>query len=186
MARRMLLAVGACAAFVAALRVARRAFLAVEVAGESMLPTLRPGEFILLRRGLPAGAAGRIAFVRGPDGRPLLKRIIGLPGESVRVGDHVELNGHELAEDYVLGTSPAADFRGVNQLGPHEVFLLGDNRVASTDSRHFGPLPVSRVEAVAWVRYWPPGRVGRIARPRRRFRAPTPARSGATPTLEGA
>ncbi len=169
MARRVLLTLGACAALLIALHRARRTLLAVEVAGESMLPALRPGEFLLVRRGLPAPAEGQIAYLHTSDGRPLLKRIVGLPGESLRVGSHVEVNGSALIEEYAAGTSAPADFRGVNRLGPDEYFVLGDNRAASTDSRHFGPVPAPSIEGVAWLRYWPISRFGVLQPAPRRF-----------------
>lgn len=171
MARRILLVVGACAALAFALLRIRRSFLTVEVAGDSMLPTLQPGEFLVVRRGLPRRPGGCIAYVHAEDGRPLLKRIVGLPGESLRVGDHVEVNGNVLVEEYTQGRSPSADYRAVNRLEAGHYFLLGDNRAASTDSRQFGPVRRSSIEGVAWLRYWPHRRFGRLARPPRRFAA---------------
>lgn len=147
-----------------------------------MLPTLQPGEFLVVRRGLPRRPAGCIAYVHAEDGRPLLKRIVGLPGESVRVGDHVELNGNALVEEYTQGRSPSAEYRGVNRLEAGHYFVLGDNRAASTDSRQFGPVHRSSIEGIAWLRYWPPRRFGRLGRPPRRFAPPsiaTPRRTTA-------
>ncbi|MEZ4552686.1 MAG: signal peptidase I [Dehalococcoidia bacterium] len=170
MARRTLLMLGTCAALLW-VRYARRTFRTIEVAGESMSPALRPGEFLLVRRGLPREAAGRIVYLHAESGRPLVKRIVGVPGESLRVGDHVEVNGHTLVEDYAHGTVPARSYRGVNQLGPDEYFVLGDNRGASTDSRHFGPVGQDAIEGIVWLRYWPLARLGPVAHsPRRRFK----------------
>ncbi|MGE0229140.1 MAG: signal peptidase I [Dehalococcoidia bacterium] len=173
----MLLIVGTCAAFLLS-RYARRAFLIIEVAGESMAPTLRPGEFLVVRRGLPRDIAGRIVYVEGELGRPLVKRVVGLPGESLRVGDHVEVNGRALVEHYTHGPAPTPSYRGVNRLGPGEYFVLGDNRAASTDSRQFGPIRQDAIEGAVWLRYWPPGRIGMVDRVPRRF-ASRPA-----PTVE--
>ena len=152
------------------------AYHAVEVAGESMTPALRPGDFVLLRRAtslLSRSAYGRVVATRDGEGRLLLKRVIGLPGESLRVGARVELNGRTLIEPYAHGETPAAQYRDVARLGPGQYFLLGDNRAASTDSRDFGAVQASRLEGVAWLRYWPPGRIGVLRRPRRRFEAQT-------------
>ncbi|MDP6606779.1 MAG: signal peptidase I [Dehalococcoidia bacterium] len=152
----------------------RRAFVAVEVAGESMTPALLPGEYLLLRRArLPEGETvfGRIVATRDRSGRLLLKRVIGLPGESLRVGAEVQVNGRVLIEPYANGESAVARYRGVQRLGAGEHFLLGDHRDASTDSRDFGAVHHSRIEGVAVYRYWPLGRGGRLRRPRRRFAA---------------
>ena len=171
------------------------AYRAVEVAGESMTPALRPGDFVLLRRTLlgrtPQGrtllgrtllrratsslsriAYGRVVATRDGEGRLLLKRVIGLPGESLRVGARVEVNGRTLIEPYAHGETPPAQYRGVARLGPDQYFLLGDNRAASTDSRDFGAVHASQLEGAAWLRYWPPGRIGVLRRPRRQFEPP--------------
>lgn len=172
MARRIFLFAGVCAALSFACLSARRRFFTVEVAGESMLPTLEPGDFLIVRRHLPRTPHGRIAYLRAADGRPLLKRIVGAPGESVRVGDHVELNGRVLVEDYVVGVPSTASYRGVNRLTADEYFVLGDNRAASTDSRDFGPVSAEAIEGVAWLRYWPIRRFGVMRNPPRRFSTP--------------
>lgn len=149
---------------------------AIEVAGESMTPAFRPGDFLLARRtslrsGLPRDerACGLVVCAQGPDGRVLLKRIVGVPGDSMRIGAEVQVAGRALIEPYAHGETPPAQYRGVHALGPDEYMLLGDHRAASTDSRDFGPVPASRIEGVAWLRYWPPGRLGRIRREPRRL-----------------
>lgn len=159
-------------ALVLAVRWFRRAFVAVEVAGESMTPALRPGEYLLLRRAeLPEGEAafGRIVAMRDRSGRLLLKRVVGLPGESLRAGADVQINGRALVEPYANGESTPAQYRGVQRLAPGEHFLLGDRRDASTDSRDFGAVHHSRIEGVAAFRYWPLSRVGPLRPPHRRF-----------------
>jgi signal peptidase I len=161
----------------AAARWLRRSFVAVEVAGESMSPALRSGEYLLLRRGgVPRGerAYGEIVALRDASGRLLLKRVVGLPGESVRAGEEVQINGRVLEEPYANGATSASQYRGVQRLTEGEHFLLGDRRDASTDSRDFGPIDRSRMEGVAKVRYWPPSRVGLLSRPPRRFVEPRP------------
>lgn len=188
MARRAFFIPGACAALlcatVAAVRLFRRTFLAVEVSGNSMSPTLEPGDFVLVRRRAPLHEiTGRIAYLRGPDGRPLLKRVVGAPGESLRVGRHVEVNGRPLIEPYAAGETPPPQYRGVHRLPAGEYFVLGDNRSASTDSRDFGPAHAADIEGVATFRYWPRARFGRLDRPARTFG--TPAAPG-IPVEDGA
>ena len=157
---------------------ARRHLFRIEVRGASMRPALEPGDWLLLRRGAPSPsllasgeAFGLVAAARSPGGRLLLKRIVGLPGESLRAGATVRVNGRELDEPYASGEAPASSYRGVSRLGPDSLFLLGDRRDQSTDSRDFGPLPAAAVEGIVLARYWPPRRIGRLNRPARRWSA---------------
>ena len=160
-----------------------RLLLRVEVAGDSMTPALLPGDFLLLRRGPPPreDAYGRIVITEDPrpegEGRLLLKRVIGLPGEALRVGGGMQVNGRHLLEPYAHGNDPAEQHRGVHRLAEDTYFLLGDHRAASTDSRDFGPVARERLSATAVLRYWPPNRFGRLEAPPRRFlgAAPEPA-----------
>ncbi len=164
------------AATTGATRALRGRYLRVAVAGESMTPALQPDDFIVLRAGPPRAdeAVGQIVAVHDPrstgDGRLLLKRIVGIPGDSLRVGGgSVQVNGRALDEPYASGDTPYEQHRGINRLEDGQYFLLGDNREASTDSRDFGPVAASAIVGTAVVRYWPPRRAGRLARPARRF-----------------
>ncbi len=142
----------------------------VAVTGESMSPTLHPGDYLVLRRGAPARSrmAGSLVSIRDATGRPLLKRIVGLPGELLQVGEGINVNGLPLVEHYARGATPGHQFRGANRLARDHYFLVGDNRTASTDSRDFGAVHYDRIDGVAVCRYWPPWRVSPIGRERRR------------------
>jgi signal peptidase I len=169
---RYVTAAALCAAAVTAWR---HLFFAVLVAGESMTPALAPGDCVLVRRTRPpldVRASGLVVCVRGPSERLLLKRVVGVPGDSLRVGAEVYVGGRLLDEPYAHGDAPAAQNRGVNALAADEYFVLGDNRSASTDSRDFGPVRAERVHGVAWLCYWPPARFGVIDRAARRFVSP--------------
>ena len=103
----------------------------------------------------------------GASSEPYIKRIIALPGEQVAIRDGaVFVNGHQLDEPYV--SSPTV-WRGIGQdtvtVPPDSVFVLGDNRANSSDSRVFGPVPMSSIIGKAWVAYWPPDAVQVIANP---------------------
>ena len=87
----------------------------------------------------------------------------------------------ELIERYASGEAPAASYRGVSRLGADELFLLGDRRDASTDSRELGPLPLAAVEGVVLARYWPPRRIGLLRRPERHWAAKPAAEDGDAP-----
>jgi signal peptidase I len=94
-----------------------------------------------------------------PD--PLIKRVIGLPGETIEVRNgYVYINGQVLQETYLnqmtLGNYPP------HVISPNHVFVLGDNRGASNDSRSFGEVALQDIIGRAWFRYWPPDQVGAL------------------------
>lgn len=90
---------------------------------------------------------------RGRD--DLIKRVIGLPGESVEVKDNrVLIDGVPLDESYLDNGVEMPD-EGPFQVGEHEVFLMGDNREFSFDSRRFGPISLEDVIGRAFVVIWP-------------------------------
>jgi signal peptidase I len=97
-----------------------------------------------------------------------IKRIIGLPGDSVLIHDgSVSVNGEVLDEPYVQF---AADYTFPQSSGPlvvpdGEYFVLGDNRPESFDSHAGWLVPVDDLIGRAWIRYWPPGDLGIVAKP---------------------
>lgn len=127
------------------------------VRGDSMLPTLRDGDLIHVRRVSSKGASyqrGSIVVAKMPalsgDNSLLtnVKRVVGLPGELVRVANDgaVSIEGTSLAEPCLAaGTQPAAG-PGLSWLcDDNEYFLMGDNRADSGDSRRYGPVPYSNI-----------------------------------------
>ena len=179
--RPLLAALGGLAAGSALLGLSRRWLFPVAVAGESMTPAFEAGDYVLVRRGVPPrgdDATGLVVCVRGPENRLLLKRIVGIPGDSLRIGAQVFVGGPPLLEPYVRGEAPAESFRGVRLLHDDEYVVLGDHRAASTDSRDFGPVRREQIEGVAWLRYWPPERAGLVRREARRFAPPDAEEAG--------
>lgn len=93
-----------------------------------------------------------------PDDPPLIKRLVGLPGETLEFRDAVVyINGVKLEEPYInepclLSRCPDRVWR----LGPDEFFFMGDNRNHSHDSRAFGPVRRHQLIGRAILRYWPP------------------------------
>ena len=94
----------------------------------------------------------------------LIKRVIGLPGETIRIHDgSVTINGQVLEEPYIA-QSPI--YNGEWMIGEGQLFVLGDNRTASGDSRCSreegctGLVPLDAVIGTALLRVWPPGRFG--------------------------
>jgi signal peptidase I len=153
-----------------------------------MTPALQAGDWLIIRRGLPPAGLpfGAIALARDASERLLLKRVIGLPGETVELRDgRVHIDGHTLIEPYARGvTDPSSEFRTLTRLDVGAYYLLGDNRGASTDSRDQGAfcagLENHAIEGVAVLRYWPPRRLGRLRPEPRAFEsaAGAPAHGG--------
>jgi signal peptidase I len=100
-----------------------------------------------------------VVFFKTPerDQDALIKRVIGLPGDSVELRDGtVRINGMLLDEPYVNGAQTfCGNYCQPFTLGPDEYFLMGDNRANSLDSRSFGPIPASQLVGRVVLRYWP-------------------------------
>lgn len=146
---------------ISVLRIPSRALFLVR--GDSMSPTLRDGDLIHVRRAPSKGASyrrGSIVVAEMPslsgDNSLLtnVKRVVGLPGELVRVGNDgaVSIEDISLSEPYLAGT-PAAPGPGLLWLCDDDAyFLLGDNRADSWDSRRFGPVPAANIIGRMWLR----------------------------------
>jgi signal peptidase I len=93
-----------------------------------------------------------------PSTEEYIKRIIGLPGETVQGKDgHVFINGQELVEPYLPPGTMTSDF-GPIAVPKGGLWVMGDNRSNSSDSRVFGPIRRNTVVGRAILRVWPPGR----------------------------
>jgi signal peptidase I len=98
--------------------------------------------------------------LRDPGDRELIKRVIGLPGETVEGRDGIVwIDGRRLIEPYLAEGTLTGDF-GPFTLAESHVFVLGDNRTNSRDSRfpEIGPIPVDTLLGRATHRIWPPHR----------------------------
>jgi len=131
----------------------------VRVDGFSMNPTLQDGEYVLVskvtyRLGQPQHGDIIVFKYPGQPPQDLIKRIIGLPGDSVQVnGSNVYVNGQPLAEPYIAA---APMYQGQWQVPEGFLFVLGDNRNDSSDSHSWGLLPRENVIGKALLIYWPP------------------------------
>jgi signal peptidase I len=98
--------------------------------------------------------------LRRPE-REVVKRVVGLPGEQVRLaGGRLEIDGRHVPEPYATGRPELAG--GVEldlRLGTDELLVLGDRRDRSTDSRSFGPVRRNDLIAIVRFAYWPPRRM---------------------------
>lgn len=126
----------------------------LEIVGDSMRPTLEPGDRVLVVRG-PRPRRGDLVALRDPRGadRTMVKRVAARPGDVVPPG---------------AGLRPAAGTGYV---------VLGDNTAFTTDSRHFGPVGIQHIRGVVVYRYFPPERRGRLVLTARRRAGGAPARS---------
>lgn len=94
-----------------------------------------------------------------------IKRVIGLPGEHVKIENNkVYINGEELDEPYlsedVITTKSGVYYDLVVPEGT--VFAMGDNRTQSTDCRSFGCIPIEKIESKVWIRFWPLNLFGEV------------------------
>jgi len=139
-------------------------FVATMITSSSMEPTLQRGDAVIVRRlhFTPENPPkrGDLVFFRDPITRQdwLVKRVIGLPGEILIIwGGRVYINGVELQEPYANGVTEGY---GMWHIPKDAVFVMGDNRPHSSDSRDFGPVPLELIEGKVVFRYFPLNRVG--------------------------
>jgi signal peptidase I len=142
---------------------------ATRVFGQSMEPNLHTDQRLVVEK----ISYNRLWHVRGPqrgdvvvlrlgnESELLIKRVIGLPGDRVEIrGGRVFINGRPLTEPYL--SQPTNGDYGPVDVPPLSLFVLGDNRGFSNDSRSFGPVSLDNVVGRAWFSYWPPGQWGLV------------------------
>ncbi len=90
----------------------------------------------------------------------LIKRVIGLPGETIEIRDGlVYVDGNPLEEPFTDELTHAGQERIV-AVPPLHIYVMGDNRDRSNDSRSFGPVSIDNIVGRAWFSYWPPEQIG--------------------------
>jgi signal peptidase I len=142
-----------------------------KVQQQSMEHTLEPDQYVLVDKLTPrldVYKRGDIVVFTPPDDwaaddqTPFIKRVIGVGGDEVEIREGlVYVNGTELDEPYIFADQPgdpaqptiAGQDRWV--IPTDELFLMGDHRANSADSRAFGPVPIANIIGRAWLRYWP-------------------------------
>lgn len=141
------------------------------IPSESMLPTLKIGDRLIVDKifyeinGIKDIQRGDIVVFDPPPAAnsksdiPFIKRVIGLPGETISIKKGtVYINGEPLDEPY-LSEKPAGDFKPF-MIPDGTIFLMGDNRNNSHDSRFWGALPLQNIIGVAEFRYYPFNEIG--------------------------
>lgn len=136
-----------------------------EVIGNSMHPTYKNGEYLMANRisyriGEPE--RGDVIIFKYSDTQDFIKRVIGLPGDTVMLKDgQLYVNNKLLDEsDYLADTvyTNGGEYlkEGESKKVPEgEYFVCGDNRPHSSDSRVFGPIPEKDIKGKAWIVYFP-------------------------------
>ena len=142
-----------------------------KVQQQSMERTLEPDQYVLVDKLTPRWDTykrGDIVVFDPPptwpeaSGQPYIKRVIGVGGDTIELRDgDVYVNGTKLNEPYIYvegdQPQPTEPFNGTERwLVPDgELFVMGDHRGNSSDSREGGPIPIGNVIGRAWLRYWP-------------------------------
>lgn len=151
------------------------------VSGSSMVPNFHNREYLIINKigyRLHQPERGDVIVFKYPrdTSQYFIKRVIGLPGEKVKVADgrvtiynseHPE--GKVLEEPYLPNQAVTFGSEGTTSLGSDEYFVLGDNRQASSDSRVWGVLPDNDIVGKVWLRVFPLGDFGVIKSPPQNF-----------------
>ncbi len=138
------------------------------IPSESMVPTLDIGDRVFVNKFIyrfSEPKRGDIIVFRSPEGgeEDLIKRVVGVPGDNVEDRDGVLfVNGEHRNEPYINDRFPDSDTYGPITVPQGHVFMMGDNRANSRDSRFFGPVPYENIEGEAFVTFWPPSHIGAL------------------------
>lgn len=131
------------------------------IESHSMEPNFYEGQFILVNKlayKLGAPTRGDVIVFHNPNNvdEDYIKRVIALPGDTLEIRDQtVYINGQLLAEPYDQNKLTPGTVFGPVVIEPGHLFVMGDNRPNSSDSRRFGQLAQELVVGKAWVRIWP-------------------------------
>ncbi len=132
----------------------------VRVDGDSMKNTLKNGDILLLYK---LGSINRLDIIvldEEKDNEKIIKRVIGLPGETVAIKKgKIYINDKVIDDKYAYGET--SDYDKVT-LEDDEYFILGDNRLISKDSRYFGPIKKSEIKGKIVFRLFPFTKIGTV------------------------
>jgi signal peptidase I len=130
----------------------------VVVPTDSMAPTIEPGEHLVVRHGLGVGdpVAGDVVLLEAPTGQLMVKRVVAVGGQRVGIRDgRLVVDGTVQAEPYTDPDAIDSVYFGPVDVPAGQVFVLGDNRFGSEDSREYGSVPLSAVEGKVLGAWWP-------------------------------
>lgn len=149
-----------------------------QVRGNSMYPNFHDGDYILTdkisyRLGEPKREDVIIFIAPRNENYDYIKRIIGLPGDKIKINDEYQIlvNNEAIEEPYLTeGTKTfGGNFLDVGKtitIPTDQYFVLGDNRNHSSDSRDWGLVPRKNIIGRAWFRYWPISQMGFVSQKR--------------------
>ncbi len=143
------------------------------IPSESMVPTLQVGDRVLANKFIyrfEEPERGDIIVFQSVEGAAedgttteLIKRVVGVPGDEIRVENGtLFVNGEPQTEPYVNDASFDGSSYAQTTVPPGHVFMMGDNRGNSRDSRFFGPVPYENIEGEGFLIFWPLPRAGLI------------------------
>lgn len=151
-----------------------------QVNGQSMVPNFESGEHVLTDKvtyKVRDPQRGEVLVFHAPPdakcaegtGCDFIKRVIGVPGDTVEVKDNaIWVNGEKLPEPYIPSDYPILPGNATKNksvyLGPEEFFVCGDNRPYSSDSRAWGAITKAEIVGRVFFRYWPPSALGSISK----------------------
>lgn len=129
----------------------------VRIAQDSMSPTVDDGDQILLDRTGADLGRGDLVVLTAPDGSgELLKRVVAVGGDRVGIEDGaLVVNGAAVVEPQIDRTRIDGEYFGPVSVPTGSIWVLGDNRGDSVDSRSFGPVGVDSIVGRATMRLWP-------------------------------
>jgi signal peptidase I len=158
------------AALIVALVIKTFLFQAFYIPSESMEPTLKPGDRVLVNKlsyDVHSIHRGDIVVFKRPPSeandptiKDLIKRVIAIPGDTIEARDgHVYVNGQPIKESYLPPGTITTNLP-LQKIGPSQYFVMGDNRTNSKDSRYIGTIARSLIVGRAFVRVWPISKAG--------------------------
>ena len=132
----------------------------VRVSGNSMIPTLSNGEIMLLNKLSDINRYDIVVISKDVAGEEIIKRIIGMPGDSIEYKNNELYINDEVVKD-IYGFGATEDFNKVF-LGSDEYWVMGDNRDVSLDSRVFGKIKEDYIKGVTSFILYPFNKFGKI------------------------
>jgi signal peptidase I len=142
---------------------------AYRIPTESMVPTLEVGDRVLANKFIYRFTEPErwdiIVFdsVDEDDDQTLIKRVVGVAGDEIQVeGGVLYVNDEAQEEAYLNDADQSRSFYGPTVVPEEHIFVMGDNRGNSADSRVFGPLPLENLKGEAFMRFWPVSKISTI------------------------